>query len=73
VIEDYKKYKKAYKMNLVGGIIGQSVRETAEYDGSGNPIHGYSYVHKYDTRFTKVRPPFFPSTNFFRVVSWYEE
>ncbi|HRQ55293.1 MAG TPA: hypothetical protein PL018_13630 [Ignavibacteriaceae bacterium] len=73
VIEDIEGYSTAYKMNLVGGIIGQSLRETAKYDGSGNPIKGYSYVHKYDTRFTKVRPPYFPSTKFFRVVSWYEE
>lgn len=73
VIENIDGYTAPYKMNLVGGIIGQSLRETARYDGSGNPIKGYSYVHKYDQRFTKVRPPFFPSTKFFRVVSWYEE
>lgn len=73
VIEKYNDYPAAYKMNLVGGIIGQNIQATATYDGSGNPIRGYSYVHKYDTRFTKVRPPFFPSTKFFRVISWYEE
>lgn len=73
VIEDYNSYPTAYKMNLVGGVIGEKVQATATYDGSGNPIRGYSYVHKYDTRFIKVRPPFFPSTKFYRVVSWYEE
>jgi hypothetical protein len=73
VIERYNDYSSAHKMNLVGGIIGQNVQATATYDGSGNPIRGYSYVHKYDQRFTKVRPPFFPSTKYFRVVSWYEE
>jgi hypothetical protein len=73
VIEDYNGYTAAHKMNLIGGIIGQKVQPTATYDGSGNPIRGYSYVHKYDTRFTKVRPPFFPSTKYYRVVSWYEE
>lgn len=73
VIQDYASYPAAYKMNLVGGIIGQNIQATAKYNASGNPTNGYSYVHKYDTRFTKVRPPFFPSTKFYRVVSWYEE
>lgn len=73
VIDGYSHYPSAYKMNLVGGIIGQKLQATADYDGGGNPIHGYSYIHKYDSRFTKVRPPFFPSTKYFRVVSWYEE
>jgi hypothetical protein len=73
VIERYNDYSSAHRMNLVGGIIGQNVQATATYDSHGNPIRGYSYVHKYDQRFTKVRPPFFPSTKYFRVVSWYEE
>ncbi|MBK7630028.1 MAG: hypothetical protein IPJ23_04875 [Ignavibacteriales bacterium] len=73
VIQDYASYPAAYKMNLVGGIIGQNVQATAKYNSSGIPTNGYSYVHKYDQRFTKVRPPFFPSTKYFRVVSWYEE
>ena len=73
VIQDYSKYPAAYRMNLVGGIIGQNIQATAKYNSSGIPTNGYSYVHKYDTRFTKVRPPFFPSTKFYRVVSWYEE
>ncbi len=76
VIEKYDDYPAAYKMNLVGGIIGQNIQATATYKLVGGkyiPIRGYSYVHKYDTRFTKVRPPYFPSTKFFRVISWYEE
>jgi hypothetical protein len=76
IIDDYKLYSTAYKMNLVGGVIGQKVQPTAEYKLIGGkyvPVKGYSYVHKYDTRFLKVRPPFFPSTKFYRVVSWYEE
>jgi hypothetical protein len=76
VIEKYDDYKNAYNMNLVGGVIGHKVQPTATYkliSGKYVPIRGYSYVHKYDTRFLKVRPPFFPSTKFYRVVSWYEE
>lgn len=76
VIEKYADYPTAYKMNLLGGIIGQKVQPTAKYkliNGKYVPINGYSYVHKYDDRMLKVRPPYFPSTKFFRVVSWYEE
>ena len=75
VIDNYSSYTKAYKMNLVGGVIGQQVQATATYvliNGKWVPKYGYSYVHKFDTRFTKVRPPFFPGTKYYRVVSWYE-
>ena len=63
-------------MNLLGGIIGQKVQPTAKYkliNGHYVPVNGYSYVHYYDERFTKVRPPFFPSSKYFKVVSWYED
>jgi len=76
VIERYAEYPTAYKMNLLGGIIGQKVQPTAKYqliNGKWVPVNGYSYVHKYDERFAKVRPPFFPGTKYFRVVTWYEE
>ncbi len=76
VIDNYSSYTKAYNMNLVGGVIGQKVQPTAVYkliNGKYVPVNGYSYVHKYDNRFLKVRPPYFPSTKFYRVVSWYEE
>jgi len=75
VIDNYSSYSKAYKMNLVGGVIGQKVQPTATYalkNGKYVPTNGYSYIHKFDTRFTKVRPPFFPGTKSYRVVSWYE-
>lgn len=76
VIDNYSGYPHAHNMNLTGAVIGQNVQATADYqfiNGHYVPVHGYSYVHKYDTRFLKVRPPYFPSTKFFRVVSWYEE
>lgn len=60
VIERYGEYPTAYKMNLLGGIIGQKVQPTANYkliNGKYVPINGYSYVHKYDDRMLKVRPP----------------
>src|SRR5690606_11136615 len=76
VIEKYDQYSTAHKMNLVGGVIGQKIQPTAKYqlnNGKYVPIKGYSYVHKFDTRSTKVRPPYFLSTKYYRVVSWYEE
>lgn len=75
VIDNYSSYDHAHNMNLVGGVIGQLVRATADYQfrhGQYVPVHGYSYVHKFDTRFIKVRPPYFPGTKYYRVVSWYE-
>lgn len=76
IIDNYSSYSTAYKMNLVGGVIGQKIQPTAKYqliNGKYVPVNGYSYVHKFDSRFLKVRPPYFPSTKYFRVVSWYEE
>lgn len=76
VIEKYADYPTAYKMNLLGGVIGQKVQPTAKYkliNGKYVPVNGYSYVHKYDNRFLKVRPPYFPATKYYRVMSWYEE
>lgn len=75
VIDSYSSYSKAYIMNLVGGVIGQKVQPTATYvlkSGKWVPQYGYSYVHKFDKRFIKVRPPYFPGTKYYRVVSWYE-
>lgn len=76
VVDKYDQYTNAHKMNLIGGIIGQKVQPTAKYQLVGGkyiPVKGYSYIHKFDSRFTKVTPPYFPSTKFFRVVSWYED
>ncbi|MCU0332086.1 MAG: hypothetical protein MUE91_02060 [Ignavibacteriaceae bacterium] len=76
VIERYADYPTAYKMNLLGGIIGQKIQPTAKYkliNGKYVPINGYSYVHKYDDRMLKVRPPYFPATKYYRVISWYED
>ena len=76
VIDNYKNYPTAHNMNLVGGVIGYRVQPTADYkliNGKYVPVNGYSYAHKYDTRFLKVRPPYFPGTKYYRIVSWYEE
>ncbi len=75
MIEKYKDYPDARIMNLLGGVIGKRVLPTAEYVWDGKKYvvsHGYSYVHRFDERFNKVVPPFFPLTDKFRVVAWKE-
>ncbi|MCW9097233.1 MAG: DUF4900 domain-containing protein [Ignavibacteriaceae bacterium] len=75
VIEDYKKYPTGYNMNLVGGIIGEESRPTAEYKWDGTKYivtHGYSYIHTFDERFYDIVPPAFPNTKYFKITSWLE-
>lgn len=75
VIENYSQYPTAHNLNIVGGVIGEKVRATADYIWDGTkyvPVHGYSYVHKFDERFNKTVPPFFPKTKYYKVVSWLE-
>ena len=62
-------------MNILGGVIGKRVLPTAEYVWDGKkyvPVKGYSYVHTFDERFNKTVPPFFPLTDKYRLVAWYE-
>jgi len=75
VIEDYSSYPGANNMNIIGGVIGQKIRATAKYKKIGGkyvPTNGYSYVHKFDVRFNKTVPPFFPKTKYYKVVTWLE-
>lgn len=61
--------------NILGGLIASTTRVTAEYGYSaGNfvPINGLKFVHTYDERFLMYVPPFFPHTENFEVVSWFE-
>lgn len=72
VIENYSSYPTIHNMRVLGGVIAQTVQATATYDSYNNPIKGYSFVHKFDERFLKQVPPYFPQTRFYRIVSWYE-
>lgn len=76
-VTNYSFYPAAYKMNIVGGIIGNHVEATATY--AWDPIkkqyvpkNGYSYVHKYDKRFDINVPPYFPKMRVFSTIAWYE-
>ena len=59
------------KWYILGGIIATNTMATATYSGSV-PVKGLRLVHTYDTRFLNNVPPFFPNTNNFEIVSWYE-
>jgi hypothetical protein len=75
LIENYQKYPAAYMMNIYGGVIGKRVLPTAEYVWDGKkyvPVHGYSYVHRFDERFNVTVPPYFPLTKLYRIVAWQE-
>lgn len=76
-VRDYANYPAAYKMDILGSIIGQKVEATAKYVWSGTlkkyiPTNGYSYIHKYDPRFDITAPPFFPKLRIFVPIAWYE-
>jgi len=74
-VNTFPEFTQAYKMNILGGVIGKKVEATADYQLIGGvwvPVRGYSYVHKYDERFNKEVPPYFPVTVKLRVVNWYE-
>ncbi len=59
------------RWNILGGLIAKDTRQTATYSGS-TPIKGLKFVHTYDTRFLLSVPPYFPHTQNFEVVSWFE-
>lgn len=57
---------------ILGGVIANDIRATAYYNFLGLPYKGYKYVHSYDDRFLHTVPPFFPHTQNYEIVSWYE-
>ncbi|MDX9924590.1 MAG: hypothetical protein RBS48_07475 [Ignavibacteriaceae bacterium] len=58
--------------NIFGGLIADDLRVTANYNNAGNPYKGLRFVHKYDERLLLKVPPYFPHTNNYEVVSWFE-
>lgn len=76
-VRDYANYPAAYKMNILGSIIGKNVEATATYVWNGTlkkfvPTKGYSYIHRYDQRFDITAPPFFPKLRIFVPIAWYQ-
>lgn len=71
VIERYYDYTTLKSLRLFGGIIAKEVKPTAVYSGS-NPVRGFRYIHRYDARFMQSTPPYFPSTQKYEIISWFE-
>lgn len=74
--ENYKTRPLSGDINLVGGIT-QNIRSgvaTGSIDKYGkiNLKTGFNKNYKYDSRLQKLVPPYFPSTNIFKVLSWLE-
>ncbi|MBS4035009.1 MAG: hypothetical protein KGZ85_11135, partial [Ignavibacterium sp.] len=70
-IESYSSYTKINNMNILGGLIAKDTKPTASYSG-GKPTKGYRFIHKFDDRFLKTVPPYFPTTGGLEIVSWLE-
>jgi hypothetical protein len=63
-------------INLVGGIIQKKRQAVGTFstDWWGNITSqtGFNKKYKYDSRLMYLTPPEFPSTDTYRIVSWYE-
>ncbi|MCB9248332.1 MAG: hypothetical protein H6613_07180 [Ignavibacteriales bacterium] len=55
------------KMFIQGGLIENAAQTTGYTNGAG-----YKQVIKFDKRFATETPPFFPATETYKIVSWFE-
>ena len=54
-------------MRIHGGLIENEAKTTGYTNGAG-----YNQVIKFDKRFSSETPPYFPATESYEVVSWFE-
>lgn len=54
-------------MRIHGGLIENTAQTTGYTNGAG-----YHQVIKFDKRFSTTTPPFFPATQQYEIVSWFE-
>ena len=62
------------RVNLFGGVTQNTAGNLAVF-GVGPPVallSGYSYIIKNDPRFATKQPPFFPTSDSYELVSWWE-
>ncbi len=59
-------------INLIGGIIQQKRGAVSIFNSSGTVINGFNKNYKYDSRLLRMVPPYYPSTNTFKIISWLE-
>ena len=60
------------RLNLMGSAVAAKEEEIAIANSSGTIEHGYARHVVYDERMLTKVPPYFPATNQFEIVSWYE-
>jgi hypothetical protein len=61
------------EINLVGGIVQAIRKPVGTFDSHTQKItHGYSKRYKYDERLLALAPPYYPGTDKFEILSWYE-
>jgi len=66
-VENYDSRAKGTLYTL-GGWTVQKVAATSSSDLS----HGYSVMIQFDSRFASSSPPYFPGTNAYEILAWYE-
>lgn len=59
-------------LRLIGSAVAAKEEEIAIANSTGEIEHGYARHVVYDERMLKQVPPYFPATNQFEIVSWYE-
>lgn len=59
-------------MYIIGGLIEYQAQVTGEIGWDGSLVHGYHENIKYDQRLMLETPPYFPATQRYEIVSWYE-
>ncbi len=59
-------------LRLLGGIQQYQRGAVGTFSGSGTIATGFQKDYQYDERMYVDRPPFFPTTGSYEVLSWYE-
>ncbi|MCB0746329.1 MAG: DUF4900 domain-containing protein [Ignavibacteriae bacterium] len=60
-------------INLIGGITQKTRLAVGTFDSvTGASKTGFRKNYKYDSRLMRMVPPYYPSTNTFRILSWLE-
>lgn len=69
--ENYNQGSPRGAIHLLGGITQYQRAAVGTFSGS-TIVTGYSKRYRYDERLMVLRPPFFPTSSSYEVVSWYE-
>jgi hypothetical protein len=70
--QNYDSRPIAGTLALLGGVQQYQRGAVGTLDGYGNVNHGFNKSYHYDDRLRIISPPSYPSTNSYKVLSWYE-